>query len=669
VRHVLACTPLRKTAVKVSRLESLACVAIDAALSCKSYHVADAAASAVLSILHDLGVDVVFAGRLETHVTPLINTVQHSLCSAAHVLLDAGADVDASTLEGQFWPLQIAASTGSDDTMESLLAHGASLRRRNCLGRTIVHEVAGVLWAERSRASEAFSCRWLRSILAEEPGLLDEPDSTGKTPLMLAALEGAASVVTELLARGASLRKADVEGSTALAFGCQSSSLPVVRLLIAAGAASAAVLPPRSRQARSVASTAVCAAVPAAHGCGSCAGHCGGVGAGNCADGLKILRAVLAAGVRESASFPHGQPLCSTLVHLVAGSVLSEGHALTIMKTLRAAGVNVLSTEAGDDFPVLHVAATSAFHVPDIVRWLASDPGANLNERDRLGYTPLLRACARRAWASAHALLDCGARADVLGGEGGYVWPLDMAVERADRDFDAALVKRLLAADPDSVVRRARDGSTPVHHAATASLPCLQLLLDSGMPRVREAINSVAEGGRGTPLHLAIRHSRWACAQALLAAGARVDIRGAVKGEAMTVAQWARGLTTRVAPALTQAIAARAREHEAEAARAGAGAAATEGCKAESAPHRGLVGSAAAPACATLADVASSAGSAAVAVGRREQSGIGAAALTTHADGMVAAKVAVERDGAAVTGVAAAAAAAAYTNALEVSEE
>jgi len=43
-------------------------------------------------------------------------------------------------------------------------------------------------------------------------------------------------------------------------------------------------------------------AIFAERGCGDCAARCGGRKKDNCADGLDILRAVLAAGVREALS-------------------------------------------------------------------------------------------------------------------------------------------------------------------------------------------------------------------------------------------------------------------------------------------------------------------------------------------------------------------------------
>ncbi|MDE1976010.1 MAG: ankyrin repeat domain-containing protein [Elusimicrobia bacterium] len=58
----------------------------------------------------------------------------------------------------------------------------------------------------------------------------------GLTPLMRAARAGRADEVRTLLNRGADVNAANAEGSTALVFAAQAGSLPVIKLLLAAGA-------------------------------------------------------------------------------------------------------------------------------------------------------------------------------------------------------------------------------------------------------------------------------------------------------------------------------------------------------------------------------------------------------------------------------------------------
>jgi len=226
------------------------------------------------------------------------------------------------------------------------------------------------------------------------------------------------------------------------------------------------------------------------------------------------------------------------------GRRISADHALTVLLALRAGGVDVLARGPCDTQTVLHEAAEA--NAPAVVRWLVTEVGASPEETDSSGNTPLFLACHAKAWAAAHALLDCGARVDVQGPHAADgLWPVLLAV--GTRDSDCALLRRMLAADRDSLLRRATNGMTALHLAAATDTDALQLLLGSGLPHLAEAINSVAViplcpdrplDTRVTPLHLACGHACWNAALALLAAGARVDIAGVISGRLQTMADW-----------------------------------------------------------------------------------------------------------------------------------
>jgi ankyrin repeat protein len=522
-------------------------------------------------------------------MSPLVAALLVWLLDAAQVLLDAGADVNGLTADGVEWPLGAVALGCSDAGMSWLLEHGASLAVANRYGRTVAHVLAAgptltdVDDVGRDTRDAGLRSRWLRRLIAAEPSLLEARDEEGQTPLMAAAREGSEACVATLLELGADIGATDADGRTALSRACSSTFVPVVRQLIAAGAASAAVLPPGSRQARGVATAAVVAALRAERGCGECAARCGGDHAGNCADGLDILRAVLAAGVREAVDGDgYSLALRSVVcIRLSDATVRISGeHALTVLQTLHAGGVDVLARGSMGKQTVLNGAA--AANAPALVRWLAAEPGAPLEERDSRGNTPLLTACEGKAWAAAHVLLDCGARADVQSTDAaGGAWPALLVAKTASCADGCALLQRLLAADSDSLLRRAADGSTATHVAATAdSSRALRLLLGSGLPHLAEAINAVATfrsshkdtaGMRVTPLHAACYVSNWDAALALLAAGARVDIAGDIDDRFQTLAQWARSSSLCKHRGVKLAVAARAREHAAQAARAAAG--------------------------------------------------------------------------------------------------
>jgi len=379
LRHLLACPSLRDVAAKASRLKSLAIAALNALPQSGDVFRADAAAAAVLQVLQEAGVDIITAGLLEKSTTPLNVAMQRSFVGAAQVLQDAGADVNQLSRDGETWPVCAAAEARSDAGMMWLLERGASLTLANASGRTITHALAIAVAADfagRTVVAAEFCSRWLHRVIGAEASLLEARDEEGRTPLLVAAFEGHGACVAGLLELGADVA-ATADDWTALTLACLTASLPSVRQLIAGGAASAAALPAGSPKAGLVAMIARGAALMAGPGCGQCTARCGGARTGNCADGLDILRAVLAAGVREAVGTDGhslGGRVGSLLCSPDASKRISAEHVLPVLQALHAAGVDVLARGPADEMPVLQM--VTAANAPVLVRWLATEADA-----------------------------------------------------------------------------------------------------------------------------------------------------------------------------------------------------------------------------------------------------------------------------------------------------
>jgi hypothetical protein len=87
---------------------------------------------------------------------------------------------------------------------------------------------------------------------------------------------------------------------------------------------------------------------------------------------------------------------------------INDAHALTQPRQLHYAGVDVLVPGLAKQHSMVQVAAAAA--APALVRWLAAEVCAPLDEMTTRGDTPLMVACIQSSWTAARALLSCGAR-------------------------------------------------------------------------------------------------------------------------------------------------------------------------------------------------------------------------------------------------------------------
>ena len=138
--------------------------------------------------------------------------VQCAKACASCAALDA---VDASGRT----PLVNAVLDDQAESVTSLLAAGAAVG-------------AALHWACALGRRDAVLLLLLRGGAA-----LEARDGEGKTPLIVAAMQGHADVVSALLEAGAEVEASDPYGNRALHVACYHGQTAVVRLLAAAGAA------------------------------------------------------------------------------------------------------------------------------------------------------------------------------------------------------------------------------------------------------------------------------------------------------------------------------------------------------------------------------------------------------------------------------------------------
>jgi ankyrin repeat protein len=198
-------------------------------------------------------------------MTPLLHAAAEGHTQCVSALLSCGALPDTPSPEG-FTPLLLAAWGGHASGVVLLLAAGALAE-------------PPALKPPRSNARSTAPAS--ASAVAEW------------TPLLVAAQEGSLESVTALLAHGATVDRADPEGSTALMFACQGAHVAVLRLLLHSGA---------SVQLRDAeGATALHSAVYGAQSCGRFLAACVGE------DAVECVRLLLAAGADPGAKAAGGQ--------------------------------------------------------------------------------------------------------------------------------------------------------------------------------------------------------------------------------------------------------------------------------------------------------------------------------------------------------------------------
>jgi ankyrin repeat protein len=171
------------------------------------------------------------------------------------MLLEHDADLNIQT-GGLFGTaLQAAAHSGSVEVVEMLLDHGAEInaiaggcgtalkaaseRGHMDVMRLLIAKKADVNFiggaGESSALNDAATCRNVDavSLILKNGAYIDDRDKKGRTPLLNAALYGAADTASLLLHHGADPNACDEHGNSALYYACEDSNMGVVTVLLA----------------------------------------------------------------------------------------------------------------------------------------------------------------------------------------------------------------------------------------------------------------------------------------------------------------------------------------------------------------------------------------------------------------------------------------------------
>ena len=152
-------------------------------------------------------------------------------------LLEAGEDPDSRTADG-FTPLHLAASSDNAEGLRLLLAAGADVGARGGHG-------ISPLWLATQEGSARAVAELLR--LAGPPLDIDQANSTGQTPLMVAAIKGHVGILGMLLDAGADAHRPDArQGWTALHLAAINNQLPSVHEILARRPSDRSLLEARS---------------------------------------------------------------------------------------------------------------------------------------------------------------------------------------------------------------------------------------------------------------------------------------------------------------------------------------------------------------------------------------------------------------------------------------
>ncbi|RWS03952.1 serine/threonine-protein phosphatase 6 regulatory ankyrin repeat subunit A-like protein [Dinothrombium tinctorium] len=183
-------------------------------------------ADAIVALLIEKGADVNCRDR--NFVTPLHVCAANNALECARLFISKVPNIDVTDRSGAT-ALHHAAFNGNCDVIQFLLKHGASPNAYDKLERRPIHYAATVDNTDAIR------------LLVNSGGLIDVRDKDMLTPLHIASAKGSLNAIQTLVELGANINTVDASGNTPLHWACLHGQDDVIDELITSGASLNAV--------------------------------------------------------------------------------------------------------------------------------------------------------------------------------------------------------------------------------------------------------------------------------------------------------------------------------------------------------------------------------------------------------------------------------------------
>lgn len=166
--------------------------------------------------------------------TPLLVAAADARFDVAKILVSQGADVNAGTDQEHYSALDRAVEGNEADLVHRLLDRGAQVNPRSTTAPLLLAATNGLLDSPDGNGDGISADRGpmtIARLLIERGADLTVRDADGKTPLILAALQGDDLMVALLLRHGARIDAGDQDGYTALHWAALNQFPRVIRIL------------------------------------------------------------------------------------------------------------------------------------------------------------------------------------------------------------------------------------------------------------------------------------------------------------------------------------------------------------------------------------------------------------------------------------------------------